>query len=676
MPRVISATDQAAFSDRLAAYLRATDLRECAVIFHGGEPLLAGIDAIVNFARLLRTAVPPECRLDIGLQTNGLLLTTETLEALAAADIAVSLSLDGPRTLNDRHRTSRRGRSSFDKAYAALQRLEKQPVIFSGVIAVIDPATSPRDLLEFFASHRVPKLDFLLPDAHHDRPPPGRTEDLECYIRWLIEAFDLWLDHYPDLRVRTFEALLDAVAGLPSGTDAFGLGDVSLLTIETDGSYHDLDVLKVVADGATKLTGSVRDTDIAHIAGSAAIAAHRARLRKEGLSAACQRCPVVDVCGGGSLPHRFGAGTFDHPSVYCAELLALIQHVKQRLAQGLTDPAPMPVVPSGPVADMSTFEPAERSAGVVSALWNDSCRAHASSLRTALEEEPRGPAVTTLLQLDEEQFSRIAARPGAVAWRLARDRARAGRVVHAIDGTLLSAESGYLEFLAQQTKLPSDRLRIGRHDPWLRFPFGSSVLFEDDHAMRPVLPVAEEALAIIRRWRPEVLAELECICGDIQFIRDPTAHPDKIVSFSDNSVPGALYVSVVQDGRIIDPYDLADSLIHEYRHQKLYLLERHHPMVTTTTMRVKSPWRDDLRPPSGLLHAVFVFVELRRFWLHVRDHGPGHLHSRAINQLRETDAHLAEGLATLHDCPLTPAGTSLAEVLRREAVQDAHAFAA
>ena len=46
------------------------------------------------------------------------------------------------------------------------------------------------------------------------------------------------------------------------GTDAFGLGDVSLLSIETDGTYHDLDVLKVVGDGATRLEGSVRGTPI------------------------------------------------------------------------------------------------------------------------------------------------------------------------------------------------------------------------------------------------------------------------------------------------------------------------------------------------------------------------------------------------------------------------------
>ena len=150
-------------------------------------------------------------------------------------------------------------------------------------------------------------------------------------------------------------------------------------------------------------------------------------------------------------------------------------------------------------------------------------------------------------------------------------------------------------------------------------------------------------------------------------MRDPLAHPEKIVSFSDNSVPGALYVSVWQGDRLIDPYDLADSLVHEHRHQKLYLLERIAPTVETTDLAVVSPWREDLRPPSGLLHAVFVFVELRRFWAHVRDHGPARLHNRAVNQLQDTDEHLALAFATLETCPLTDAGRQLTAVLQRAA---------
>lgn len=171
-------------------------------------------------------------------------------------------------------------------------------------------------------------------------------------------------------------------------------------------------------------------------------------------------------------------------------------------------------------------------------------------------------------------------------------------------------------------------------------------------------------MAIVKAWRPALASEMQVACTAIQFIRDPSADPRKIVSFSDNSVPGALYVSISQGDRLIDPYDLADSLIHEHRHQKLYLLERYSATVEHTSAHVVSPWREDLRPPSGLLHAVFVFVELRRFWLHVREHGPIEMNSRAINQISDTDQHLQQAFETLKECPLTDLGQHLVEVLR------------
>lgn len=243
MPRMLSSENRDAFASKLASYLRHAGIRRCVVVFHGGEPLLMGSAELVAFAAQLREAVGGDVQLDIGMQTNGILLTREAIDQLSSADIGISLSLDGPKEVNDLHRTSRRGRSSFEQTYRALRLLQSAPGVFAGVIAVIDPRTPPRKLLEFFNEQQVPRLDFLLPDAHHLRLPPGRLEQPDVYEKWLIEAFDLWFDEYSSLQVRTFEALLDAVAGMPSQTDAFGFGDVSLITVETDGTYHDLDVL-------------------------------------------------------------------------------------------------------------------------------------------------------------------------------------------------------------------------------------------------------------------------------------------------------------------------------------------------------------------------------------------------------------------------------------------------
>lgn len=673
MPKLLSAEDRSCFATRLGAYTAQAEITHCAVVFHGGEPLLAGADKLAAFAAQIRAATT--AKVDVGLQTNGLLLDDAALDQLEAADIGVSLSLDGPRAAQDKHRTTRKGRSSFDKVLAALERLKKRPRLFAGVIAVIDTATSPEDLFAFFDAHHPPKLDFLLPDAHHLRLPPGRALDPSLYERWLIGAFDLWLDHYPHLPVRTFEALLDAVSGLPSRTDAFGFGDVSLISIETDGSYHDLDVLKVTQDGATSLGGSVRDTPIADIATSPRIAAHRALLSKAGLCRECQACPIVEICGGGSLPHRFGTDGFNHPTVYCREMLALVEHARVRLAELLlpSDDALDSALPTG--TDLAAFDLAESA----TAMMDDLCAGARSAARNALLGTVRelrathpelGPAIAAFDALSVSEQEELASAPGAIAWRHTLDIQTAAYEVQAVDGAAIQADASYLQDLLAQPSRDGSGFQIGFPDPWLRIPFGEAIYFEDEATTAKVKPIVEEALQIIERWRPAMAREMRMACGAIQFIRDPLAHPDKIVSFSDNSVPGALYVSVLQGDDPIDAYDLADSLLHEHRHQKLYLLERLAPTVASTAALVSSPWREDLRPPSGLLHAVFVFVELRRFWLHVRDEGPARLHNRAINQLRDTEENLRDAFVTLDSCPLTPLGRELVAVLKASAERE------
>ena len=675
MPKFLSAEHREAFARQLAEYVIQSDLKHCTVILHGGEPLLAGAQTLANFAGLLRQtcSIP----VDVSLQTNGLLLTDEALDILAKADVGVSLSLDGPKSANDKHRLTRKGRSSFAQTEQALTRLQQYPSIFAGVIAVVDASTSASELFEYFDQFNIPRLDFLLPDAHWLRPPPGRNQDPGLYENWLVNAFDVWFDQYAHIPLRTFEALLDVCAGLPSGTDAFGFGDVSLLSIETDGSYHDLDVLKVTQDGATKLNGAVSDTSIIEVARSPSIEQHRRHLRKDGLSETCQSCAIVDICGGGSLPHRFGENGFANPTVYCSEMKRLVSHISNRLEEHLSSEAPGEVLePLPDTFELARFELAETSEPHLSWLCVGARDDAVQRLHEALDLFPKDSRAAQLKSMHDVTFEHVALHPGAIAWSSAAVAQNRGHALLAVDGQAITVSPAYLDMLIAVAgqKTDSVELDVGRDDLWLRAPFGEAIIFESDELADAGRTLVERAIDIVKAWRPELAAEIFTACSAVQFVRDPTADPRKIVSFSDNSVPGALYVSISQGEGLIDPYDLADSLIHEHRHQKLYLLERYTPTVESTSAQVVSPWRDDLRPPSGLLHAVFVFVELRRFWMHVRDHGPVSLNSRAVNQIADTDLHLKQAFATLKECPLTQMGLSLVDVLSRAAKEGTESY--
>lgn len=664
MPKTLSDDCKVAVAQRIDEYSKESGLSQCAVIFHGGEPLLAGVQSLVNFANLIRQSC--NISVDVSIQTNGLLLTNEALEAFRTADIGVSLSLDGPKSANDKHRLTVTGRSSFLKAENALIRLHNYPEIFSGVIAVIDVSTSAIELFEYFDRFSIPRLDFLLPDATWDNPPQGRNTDPTVYECWLIDAFDTWFDKFPHISLRTFESLLDACAGLPSGTDAFGFGDVSLLSIETDGSYHDLDVLKVTKEGSTILSGNVFNRSIADIATSPSIEKHRNYLSIEGLSDTCRSCDIVEICGGGALPHRFGNNSFTNPTIYCGEMKRLIVHVKKRLSDSLAESFEEKRNLSLPEEfSMASFEYAETATSGMDWLVRSFTESSADLFYAALRTIASDPRVASLIETDKDVIDRIAQHPGAIGWSSAALAIEKGQRILSMDGNTIIHSNDYLDIILARSKSVNERLEIGSKDFWLRAPFGKEVEFECEEIAARGKELVLKAIQIIKEWRPALAAEIFKACRAVQFVRDPNADPEKIVSFSDNSVPGALYVSISQGADMIDPYDLADSIIHEHRHQKLYLLERHAQLIEKTDQRVVSPWREDLRPPTGLLHAIFVFVELRRFWIYVRDHGPEYLATRANNQLRDTDRNLKEGFDTLNRSPLTTIGKDLTHVLKR-----------
>lgn len=91
-----------------------------------------------------------------------------------------------------------------------------------------------------------------------------------------------------------------------------------------------MDTLKASEAGATDLGLDVFNNTFDDALSHPAIAS-RQRGTEE-LARECQSCHLVAVCGGGYLPHRFSeAAGFDNPSVYCEDLMFLINHVQQSM---------------------------------------------------------------------------------------------------------------------------------------------------------------------------------------------------------------------------------------------------------------------------------------------------------------------------------------------------------
>jgi len=331
-PAVIS--DEIVFqtAQRIAEHATAHQLEAVQVVLHGGEPLLAGPARLRSIIGELHSALRGVCQLDLRIHTNGVRLNEGFCDLFEEFGVKVGISLDGDRSANDRHRRYANGRSSYQAVLDAVQllRTERYRHLYAGLLCTIDIANDPVTVYESLRSLEPPRIDFLLPHATWDQPPARTPGQDAQYAEWLIAIFDRWLADGQPTGIRTFESIISTLGGGTSSTEALGLTPSSLVVIETDGSYEQVDSLKTAYDGAPATGLTVRTDPVDAAARHPGIVARQQGLA--GLSETCRRCPVVASCGGGLYAHRYRTGSgFDNPSVFCPDLFALIAHIETRL---------------------------------------------------------------------------------------------------------------------------------------------------------------------------------------------------------------------------------------------------------------------------------------------------------------------------------------------------------
>lgn len=329
-PRRMSAEIASLTAMRIGEHARAHHVSPVTLVLHGGEPLLAGRDLISHLVTSVRREAGPRVTVDISVQTNGVGLDDSYLGLFGDLGVRIGVSVDGAAEDHDRHRRFPSGRGSYDAVAAGLRRLNSSPSrdLFSGVLCTIDLRNDPISTYKALADFGPPKLDFLLPHGTWDSPPPGRVPHTPGtpYADWLIKVFDYWYPA-PGPGIRLFEEIMHLILGGTSPAETVGLSPSTLVVIETDGAIEQGDALKAVYPGAPATGLHVSRDPLDKALLLPGVVARQ--LGARALSAQCQACHLMQVCGGGLYAHRYRSGTgFANPSVYCPDLIKLIGHIR------------------------------------------------------------------------------------------------------------------------------------------------------------------------------------------------------------------------------------------------------------------------------------------------------------------------------------------------------------
>ena len=136
---------------------------------------------------------------------------------------------------------------------------------------------------------------------------------------------------------------------------------------------------------------------------------------------------------------------------------------------------------------------------------------------------------------------------------------------------------------------------------------------------------------------------------------------DYDVSYSDPSLPFSIFVSCPALAEHNRPERLAENLVHEALHLQLSLIERVEPIIINGSYEqtVSSPWREGERSLSGLLHAIYVFGNLRQFWMRLVSHSPG-VSSFAQGRIAAIENEMSNAAHVLENQSLSAMGRRLA----------------
>ena len=140
---------------------------------------------------------------------------------------------------------------------------------------------------------------------------------------------------------------------------------------------------------------------------------------------------------------------------------------------------------------------------------------------------------------------------------------------------------------------------------------------------------------------------------------------DYDISHSDPQVPFSIFVSVPRERRSSDVLRVAESIIHEAMHLQLTLIEHDLPLVDTSASTHFSPWKDTYRPAQGVLHALYVFRVIDRFFERLQPLSMlSGTEARYINNRREEILQQIDEIRAFQENPaLTRWGTDVVRIL-------------
>ena len=306
------------------SYIAACELEEVTFNWHGGEPLILGLD-FYRKAIEFQNKYKGGKRIKNTLQTNATLVSDEWARFFAENAFLLGVSVDGPPEVHDRYRKDRGGVPTLDRVLAGIRKLHAAGVEYN-IMATINSASEGKGLqvyqflkglgsafIQFspVVEHVVWPMRNGKPDKHA-RPHIVEPADDGAVLapwsvspvgfgRFMCDIFDYWLRHdVGRVFVNYFDCTLANWCGVMPGTCTFAETCGGNAVVEHNGDVYSCDHFVY----PKYLIGNIYRDSLSDMMNSPA----QVRFgidKRNSLPRKCLRCEFWRLCHGGCPKHRF-----------------------------------------------------------------------------------------------------------------------------------------------------------------------------------------------------------------------------------------------------------------------------------------------------------------------------------------------------------------------------------
>jgi len=237
-------------------YINAQPTGQVLFTWHGGEPLLLGIEYYRKAVKLQKAYQRQNRQIENVLQTNGILLNDEWCQFFKENNFLIGISIDGPEHCHNQYRKTINGNDSFQQVLKGIRLLQKHRVEFN-ILSVVNNynVKYPLEVYHFFKSIGAQFIQFspvvermntesghLASTANSEGRLTSWSVPALDYGKFLSTIFDEWVrNDVGDIFVTTFDATLAGKMGVPGCTCIFSETCGHAAALEANGDLYSCD---------------------------------------------------------------------------------------------------------------------------------------------------------------------------------------------------------------------------------------------------------------------------------------------------------------------------------------------------------------------------------------------------------------------------------------------------